>query len=182
MDADIVLATDPDADRLGIYAKNEKTGEYESFTGNMSGMLILEYLLSQKKELGMLPENGAVVTTIVSGKMARAIAKEYNVALIETLTGFKYIGEQIKFFEQNHDHEFLFGYEESYGCLEGTHARDKDAVVAVRLSARQQLTINQKESLLCEQMEKLYQKYGFYKESLFFQTFPGAEGKAKLMV
>ena len=95
MDADIVLATDPDADRLGIYAKNEKTGEYESFTGNMSGMLILEYLLSQRKELGMLPENGAVVTTIVSGKMARAIAKEYNVALIETLTGFKYIGEQI---------------------------------------------------------------------------------------
>ena len=127
VDADIVLATDPDADRLGIYAKNEKTGEYESFTGNMSGMLILEYLLSQRKELGKLPENGAVVTTIVSGKMARAIAKEYNVALIETLTGFKYIGEQIKFFEQN-----------------------------------------------------LYQKYGFYKESLFFQTSQGLEGKAKI--
>ena len=180
VDADIVLATDPDADRLGIYAKNEKTGEYESFTGNMSGILILEYLLSQRKELGMLPENGAVVTTIVSGKMARAIAKEYNVALIETLTGFKYIGEQIKFFEQNHDHEFLFGYEESYGCLEGTHARDKDAVVAVMALCEAAAYYKSKGITLCEQMEKLYQKYGFYKESLFFQTFPGAEGKAKI--
>jgi len=178
--ADLMLATDPDADRLGIYAKNEKTGEYESFTGNMSGMLILEYLLSQRKELGMLPENGAVVTTIVSGKMARAIAKEYNVALIETLTGFKYIGEQIKFFEQNHDHEFLFGYEESYGCLEGTHARDKDAVVAVMALCEAAAYYKSKGITLCEQMEKLYQKYGFYKESLFFQTFPGAEGKAKI--
>ena len=180
VDADIVLATDPDADRLGIYAKNEKTGEYESFTGNMSGMLILEYLLSQRKELGMLPENGAVVTTIVSGKMARVIAKEYNVALIETLTGFKYIGEQIKFFEQNHDYEFLFGYEESYGCLEGTHARDKDAVVAVMALCEAAAYYKSKGITLCEQMEKLYQKYGFYKESLFFQTFPGAEGKAKI--
>ena len=180
VDADIVLATDPDADRLGIYAKNEKTGEYESFTGNMSGMLILEYLLSQRKELGMLPENGAVVTTIVSGKMARAIAKEYNVELIETLTGFKYIGEQIKFFEQNHDHEFLFGYEESYGCLEGTHARDKDAVVAVMALCEAAAYYKSKGITLCEQMQNLYQKYGFYKESLFFQTFPGAEGKAKI--
>ena len=102
VDADIVLATDPDADRLGVYAKNTETGEYQSFTGNMSGMLILEYLLSQRKELGILPENGAVVTTIVSGKMAREIAKAYHVTLIETLTGFKYIGEQIKFFEQDH--------------------------------------------------------------------------------
>ena len=180
VDADIVLATDPDADRLGIYAKNEKTGEYESFTGNMSGMLILEYLLSQRKELGMLPENGAVVTTIVSGKMARAIAKEYNVELIETLTGFKYIGEQIKFFEQNHDHEFLFGYEESYGCLEGTHARDKDAVVAVMALCEAAAYYKSKGITLCEQMQNLYQKYGFYKESLFFQTFQGMEGKAKI--
>ena len=180
VDADIILATDPDADRLGVYAKDTKTGEYVSFTGNMSGILILEYLLSQRKELGMLPENGAVVTTIVSGKMARAIAKEYNVALIETLTGFKYIGEQIKFFEQNHDHEFLFGYEESYGCLEGTHARDKDAVVAVMALCEAAAYYKSKGITLCEQMEKLYQKYGFYKESLFFQTFPGAEGKAKI--
>ena len=119
-DADLILATDPDADRLGIYAKDPADGEYKSFTGNMSGMLILEYLLSQKKELGILPENGAVVTTIVSGKMAKRIAKVYNVKLIETLTGFKYIGEQIKFFEQEHSNEFLFGYEESW--LSGRHS------------------------------------------------------------
>ena len=131
VDADLVLATDPDADRLGIYGKNKETGAYEPFTGNMSGMIVLEYILSQKQALGLLPENGAVVTTIVSGKMSGEIARTYGVERIETLTGFKYIGEQIKFFEKNHDHEFLFGYEESYGCLVGTHARDKDAVVAV---------------------------------------------------
>lgn len=126
VDADIVLATDPDADRLGVYAKDTATGEYESFTGNMSGMLILEYQLARRKALGTLPENGAVVTTIVSGKMAREITQAYQVELIETLTGFKYIGEQIKFFEQNQEHEYVFGYEESYGCLVGTHARDKE--------------------------------------------------------
>ena len=180
VDADIVLATDPDADRLGIYAKDEKTGEYQSFTGNMSGMIILEYLLSQRKELGILPENGAVVTTIVSGKMAREIAKAYNVTLIETLTGFKYIGEQIKFFEQDNSHEFLFGYEESYGCLEGTHARDKDAVVAVMALCEAAAYYKSKGITLCEQMENLYKEYGYYKESLFFQTFKGMEGKAKI--
>lgn len=180
VEADIVLATDPDADRLGIYAKDEKTGEYQSFTGNMSGMIILEYLLSQRKELGMLPENGAVVTTIVSGKMAREIAKAYNVTLIETLTGFKYIGEQIKFFEQDNSHEFLFGYEESYGCLEGTHARDKDAVVAVMALCEAAAYYKSKGITLCEQMENLYKEYGYYKESLFFQTFKGMEGKAKI--
>ena len=131
VDADLILATDPDADRLGIYAKDSKTGEYKSFTGNMSGALILEYELSRRKELKSLPKNGAIVTTIVSGKMAKEIAKAYDVTLIETLTGFKYIGEQIKLFEQKKNYEFLFGYEESYGCLVGTHARDKDAIVAV---------------------------------------------------
>ena len=131
VDADLVLATDPDADRLGVYAKDSKTGEYMAFTGNMSGMIICEYELSQRKEKGMLPEDGAIVTTIVSGNMSQAVAKEYGVDIIETLTGFKYIGEQIKLFEQNHNHTYLFGYEESYGCLVGTHARDKDAVVAV---------------------------------------------------
>ena len=180
VDADIVLATDPDADRLGVYAKNTETGEYQSFTGNMSGMLILEYLLSQRKELGILPENGAVVTTIVSGKMAREIAKAYNVTLIETLTGFKYIGEQIKFFEQDHSHEFLFGYEESYGCLEGTHARDKDAVVAVMALCEAAAYYKSKGLTLCQQMENLYKTYGYYKENLISQTFKGMEGKAKI--
>lgn len=130
-DADLVLATDPDADRLGVYAKDSKTGSYMPFTGNMSGLLIAEYELSVRKELGHLPKDGALVTTIVSSNMAEAIGKAYDVDVIEVLTGFKYIGEQIKFFEQNHEHTFLFGYEESYGCLVGTHARDKDAVVAV---------------------------------------------------
>lgn len=180
VDADIVLATDPDADRLGVYAKNTENGEYQSFTGNMSGMLILEYLLSQRKELGILPENGAVVTTIVSGKMAREIAKAYNVTLIETLTGFKYIGEQIKFFEQDHSHEFLFGYEESYGCLEGTHARDKDAVVAVMALCEAAAYYKSKGLTLCQQMENLYKTYGYYKENLISQTFKGMEGKAKI--
>ena len=180
VDADIVLATDPDADRLGVYAKNTETGEYQSFTGNMSGMLILEYLLSQRKELGILPENGAVVTTIVSGKMAREIAKAYNVTLIETLTGFKYIGEQIKFFEQDHSPEFLFGYEESYGCLEGTHARDKDAVVAVMALCEAAAYYKSKGLTLCQQMENLYKTYGYYKENLISQTFKGMEGKAKI--
>ena len=180
VDADIVLATDPDADRLGVYAKNTETGEYQSFTGNMSGMLILEYLLSQRKELDILPENGAVVTTIVSGKMAREIAKAYHVTLIETLTGFKYIGEQIKFFEQDHSHEFLFGYEESYGCLEGTHARDKDAVVAVMALCEAAAYYKSKGLTLCQQMENLYKTYGYYKEDLISQTFKGMEGKAKI--
>ena len=131
IDADIVLATDPDADRLGVYAKDVKTGEYKEFTGNMSGLLIAEYELSQKKEKGLLPQNGALIKTIVSSNMADQIVKEYNIKLIEVLTGFKYIGEQIKLFEQNHLFEYIFGYEESYGCLIGTHSRDKDAIVAV---------------------------------------------------
>ncbi|MCR2023056.1 phospho-sugar mutase, partial [Blautia pseudococcoides] len=154
VNADIVLATDPDADRLGVYAKNTKTGEYVSFTGNMSGMLILEYILSQRKAMNRLPKNGAVVTTIVSGKMAREITKAYNVDLIETLTGFKYIGEQIKFFEQNHEHEYIFGYEESYGCLVGTHARDKDAVAAVMALCEVAAWCKYQGITLADQMEK----------------------------
>ncbi len=180
VDADIVLATDPDADRLGVYAKDVRTGEYVSFTGNMSGMLILEYILSQKKALGHLPENGAVVTTIVSGKMSREIAKDYQVELIETLTGFKYIGEQIKFFEQDHRHEYLFGYEESYGCLVGTHARDKDAVVAVMALCEVAAWCRRQGITLCGQMENLYQKYGYYKEGLSTITLKGQEGVRKI--
>lgn len=180
VDADIVLATDPDADRLGVYAKDTKTGEYVSFTGNMSGMLILEYQLAQRKALGKLPGNGAVVTTIVSGKMAGEITKDYQVELIETLTGFKYIGEQIKFFEQNHKYEYLFGYEESYGCLVGTHARDKDAVAAVMALCEAAAWCKHQGITLCGQMEKLYQKYGYYKEGLSTITLKGQEGIRKI--
>lgn len=180
VDADIVLATDPDADRLGVYAKDTKTGEYMSFTGNMSGMLILEYILSQKKALGTLPENGAVVTTIVSGKMSREITRDYGMTLIETLTGFKYIGEQIKFFEQNHDHTYVFGYEESYGCLVGTHARDKDAVVAVMALCEVAAYCRHQGITLCGQMENLFKKYGYYKEGLCTVTLKGQEGAKKI--
>lgn len=176
VDADIVLATDPDADRLGIYVKDEKSGEYQPFTGNMVGMIILEYLLSQKKAKMILPKNGAVVTTIVSGKMAREITKAYGVELIETLTGFKYIGEQIKLFEQNQNHQFLFGYEESYGCLVGTHARDKDAVVAVMALCEAAAYYKEQNLTLIEQMDNLYQTYGYYQENLKTITLNGISG------
>ena len=180
VDADIVLATDPDADRLGVYAKDTKTGEYMSFTGNMSGMLILEYILSQRKALGTLPENGAVVTTIVSGKMSKEIVKDYGLTLIETLTGFKYIGEQIKFFEQSGSHEYVFGYEESYGCLVGTHARDKDAVVAVMALCEVAAYCRHQGITLCGQMETLFKKYGYYREGLCTVTLKGQEGAKKI--
>lgn len=180
VDADIVLATDPDADRLGVHAKDTKTGEYMSFTGNMSGMLILEYILSQRKALGTLPENGAVVTTIVSGKMAKEITEEYGMMLIETLTGFKYIGEQIKFFKQSGSLDYVFGYEESYGCLVGTHARDKDAVVAVMALCEVAAYCRHQGITLCDQMEALFKKYGYYKEGLCTVTLKGQEGAKKI--
>ena len=180
VDADLVLATDPDADRLGVYARDSHTGEYRSFTGNMSGMLILEYILSQRKALGTLPENGAVVTTIVSGKMAREITKAYHVDLIETLTGFKYIGEQIKFFEQTREHEYVFGYEESYGCLVGTHARDKDAVVAVMALCEVAAFCKHRGITLCDKMKELFDTYGYYKEGLCTVTLKGQDGAKKI--
>lgn len=180
VDADIVLATDPDADRLGVYAKDTKTGEYVSFTGNMSGMLILEYQLSQRKELGLLPKNGAVVTTIVSGKMAREAAKAYQVELIETLTGFKYIGEQIKFFEQDQEKEYIFGYEESYGCLVGTHARDKDAVAAVMALCEAAAYYKSQGMTLCDKMQELFEVYGYYKEDLCTVTLKGQDGAKQI--
>ncbi|EET60737.1 phosphoglucomutase/phosphomannomutase, alpha/beta/alpha domain II [Marvinbryantia formatexigens DSM 14469] len=181
VDADLVLATDPDADRLGVYAKDSRTGGYMAFTGNMSGMLICEYELSQRKEKGLLPDNGAIVTTIVSGNMARAAAEEYGVALIETLTGFKYIGEQIKLFEQKQkDNTFLFGFEESYGCLVGTHARDKDAVVAVMALCEAAAYYKSRGLTLWDQMQALFEKYGYYKEGLYTLTLKGAEGAQKI--
>lgn len=179
-DADIVLATDPDADRLGVYAKDVKTGEYMSFTGNMSGLLIAEYELSVRKELGRLPKNGALVKTIVSSDMADEISKEYDVEVIEVLTGFKYIGEQIKFFEQSGSHEYLFGYEESYGCLVGTHARDKDAVVAVMALCEAAAYYKEKGLTLWDQMLNIYEKYGYYKEDLVSITMKGIDGAERI--
>ena len=179
-DADVVLATDPDADRLGVYAKDSKTGEYMSFTGNMSGMLIAEYLLSQKKEKGLIPDNGALIKTIVSTNMADKVAAEYNIKLIEVLTGFKFIGEQIKLFEQNHTYEYMFGFEESYGCLVGTHARDKDAIVAVMCLCEAAAYYKKQGLTLWDQMLNIYEKYGYFREGLESITLKGVEGVAKI--
>ena len=180
VDADLILATDPDADRLGVYAKDSATGEYIFFTGNMSALFIAEYELSQKKEKGILPENGAMVTTIVSSNLTDAIAKEYNIKLFEVLTGFKYIGEKIKQFEQNNSYEYVFGFEESYGCLVGTHARDKDAIVAVMKTCEAAAFYKSKGLSVVEQMENIYKKYGYYKEGQTALTFKGIEGAEKI--
>lgn len=178
--ADIVLATDPDADRLGVYALDTKTGEYKSFTGNMSGMLIGEYILSEKKKLGTLPENGALIKTIVTTNMADVIAKAFDVKLIEVLTGFKYIGEQIKLFEENNTYEYIFGLEESYGCLAGTYARDKDACVAVMLLCEVAAWCKKNNMTLVDNMNRIYEKYGYFKEGLHSITLKGIDGVEKI--
>lgn len=174
--ADIILATDPDADRLGVYALDTKSGEYVSFTGNMSGMLIADYLLSEKKATGTMPENPALVKTIVTTNMADVMAKEYGVRLVEVLTGFKYIGEQIKLFEQSGSNNYVFGLEESYGCLAGTHARDKDAVVAVMCLCEVAAFCKKQGITLWDQMINLYEKYGYFKEGLHTITMKGITG------
>ena len=175
-DADIVLATDPDADRLGVYAKDAKTGEYRSFTGNMSGILIAEYILREKKKLGIMPERPALIETIVSTDMAKPLAREYNTDIIEVLTGFKYIGEQIKKFEETGENSYVFGFEESYGCLPGTYARDKDACAAVMMLCEAAAFYKAEGKTLCDAMEDLYRKYGYYKEGLTSIEWKGAEG------
>ncbi|HJD30654.1 MAG TPA: phospho-sugar mutase [Candidatus Eisenbergiella stercorigallinarum] len=178
--ADIVMATDPDADRLGIYALDTKTGEYVPFTGNMSGMLIAEYILRERTATGTMPENPAMVKTIVTTNMADPIAADYNVKLIEVLTGFKYIGEQIKLFEQTGCNNYVFGLEESYGCLAGTHARDKDAVVAVMCLCEVAAWCKKHGKTLWDQMVELYEKYGYYKESLYTITLKGIDGSRQI--
>ena len=179
VDADLVLATDPDTDRLGIQVKNDN-GEYELFTGNMTAMLVAEYILSQMKEKNTLPKNGTLITTIVSTNLAYDIAKEYGVELIEVLTGFKYIGEQMRLFEENQDKKYIFGFEESYGCLYGDHARDKDAVVAVMMLCEAAAYYRSKGISLWEQMQKIYKKYGYYKETQTSITLKGADGAKKI--
>ncbi len=174
--ADIVMATDPDADRLGIYALDKKSGEYIPFTGNMSGMLIAEYILRERLATKTMPANPALVTTIVTTNMAKAITKAYGVTEIETLTGFKYIGEQIKLFEQNHSHNYVFGLEESYGCLAGTHARDKDAVVAVMCLSEVASYCKKQGITLWDMMIECYEKYGYFKETQYAITKKGKEG------
>ena len=178
--AEIVLATDPDADRLGIYAKNNKTGNYMPFTGNMSAMLIAEYMFSQKKEKGILPVNGALITTIVSTNLAKAIARNYNLKLFEVLTGFKFIGEKIKQFEETKQYSYEFGFEESYGCLVGIHSRDKDAIVAIMMLCEAAAFYKSQGISLWEQMINIYEKYGYYMEDAKSIILEGAEGSLKI--
>lgn len=179
-DADVVLATDPDADRLGIYAKDTKSGEYVSFTGNMSGMLIAEYIMREREKNGTLPSNAALVKTIVTTNLADALTKKFNVKLIEVLTGFKFIGEQIKLFEQNNTYEYIFGLEESYGCLGGTHARDKDAVYAVMALCEVAAFCKHEGITVWDQMLKIYEQYGYYKEGMHTITLKGIEGAKQI--
>lgn len=180
VDADIVLATDPDADRLGVYCKDTKSGNYVSFTGNMSGMLIAEYILKERTATGTMPENPALVETIVTTDMAKVIAQAYGVHLIEVLTGFKYIGEQIRLFEENHTYNYIFGLEESYGCLAGTYARDKDACVAVMMLCEVASWYKKQGKTLWDAMLAMYEKYGYFKEGLETITLKGMDGAQQI--
>ncbi|MDF2540289.1 MAG: pgcA [Herbinix sp.] len=178
--ADIIMATDPDADRLGIMVRNE-VGEFVLFNGNMTGALIAEYEFSQKAQKGILPKNAALIKTIVTGNISDQIAAHYGAKLIEVLTGFKYIGEQIKLFEDNNNsYEYIFGYEESYGCLVGTHSRDKDAVVAVMALCEAAAYYKSQGITLYEQMNRIFEKYGYFKEDLVSVTLKGIEGMEKI--
>lgn len=180
VDGDIVLATDPDADRLGVYAKDTKTGRYIRFTGNMSGMLIAEYILRERRKLDLMPVNPALVETIVTTDMAKVLAADYEVDLFEVLTGFKYIGEKIREFERDHSYNFLFGLEESYGCLAGTYARDKDACVAAMMLCEVAAYYKKQGKTLWEAMMDMYEKYGYYQEGLAFLTLKGIDGGKKI--
>lgn len=180
VDADVVLATDPDADRLGIFSKDEKTGEYMPYTGNMSALLIAEYRISQMKEKNILPSNGMFITTVVSSDLAKAIAEHYNLETIEVLTGFKNIGAVMKKADENKDKTYVFGFEESYGCLIGDYARDKDGIAAVMSLCEAAAYYKSKGITLWEQMNNIYKKYGYYKEAQVSIVLEGAEGAEKI--
>lgn len=180
-DADLVLATDPDADRLGVYVKDSKSGDYIPLTGNMSGSLLCEYVLSQRKAInGSLPEDGAVVKSIVTTNLVDAIADAYNVKLIEVLTGFKWIGKEILGFETSGKGTYLFGLEESYGCLIGTYARDKDAVSATVALCEAAAYYATQGKTLWDIMLEMYEKYGYYLDRITAMDFPGLEGMDKM--
>ncbi len=180
VDADVVLATDPDADRLGIFAKDTKTGEYMSYTGNMSALLIAEYRISQMKEKGILPSNGMFITTIVSSELAKAIAKEYNLECIEVLTGFKNIGAVMRKADETGDKKYVFGFEESYGCLIGDYARDKDGIAAVMALCEAACYYKENNLTLWDQMINIYEKYGYYKEAQVSIVREGSEGAEEI--
>jgi phosphoglucomutase len=180
-DADLVLATDPDADRLGVYVKDTKSGEYITLTGNMSGCLLADYEIGQMKAInGSLPEDGALIKTIVTSNLADEIAKAYNIKLIEVLTGFKYIGQQILGFETTGKGHYLFGFEESYGCLIGTHARDKDAIVATMALCEAAAYYKSQGKTLWDAMVDMYDKYGYCIDAIQSVGFKGIEGLEKI--
>ena len=179
VNGDIILATDPDADRLGVQVR-DKNGEFVLFNGNMTGALIAEYIFSQKARKGLLPKNSALIKTIVTGNLSKRIAEEYNATLIEVLTGFKYIGEQIKLFEETGSNEFMFGYEESYGYLIGTHSRDKDAIASAMILCEAAAYYKSQGISLYEQMDNIYKKYGYFKEKTVSVTLKGIEGMEKI--
>ena len=180
VDADVVLATDPDADRLGIFAKDTKTGKYMEYTGNMSALLIAEYRISQMKEKGILPTDGMLITTVVSSELAKAIAKNYNLECIEVLTGFKNIGAVMKKAEENKDKTYVFGFEESYGCLIGDYARDKDGISAVMALCEAACYYKSYGKTLWDAMEDIYKKYGYYKETQVSIVLEGSSGATKI--
>ena len=180
IDADLVLATDPDADRLGVRVKDANSGEYHELTGNMSGCLLADYEIGQMQALKGLPADGALIKTIVTSNMAKAIAKAYDVELIEVLTGFKFIGQKILGFEQSGKGTYLFGFEESYGCLIGTYARDKDAVVATMALCEAAAYYKTKGKTLWDAMMDLYEKYGYYKDDVQAITLKGIDGLAEI--
>ena len=179
-DADLVLATDPDADRLGVYVKDDKSGEYIPLTGNMSGSLLCEYVLSQKKERGEIPADGQVVKSIVTTNLVDAVAKAYGCELIEVLTGFKYIGQQILKEEATGYGTYMFGLEESYGCLIGTYARDKDAISATVALCEAAAYYKTKGMTLWDAMIAMYEKYGYYKDAVKSIGLKGIEGQEKI--
>ncbi len=179
VDADLVLATDPDADRLGVRVK-DKNGEYHVLTGNMSGSLLAEYEISQRKALTGLPEDGKLIKTIVTTNLVNGVADYYGVDLIECLTGFKYIGQQILKFETEGKGTYLFGFEESYGCLIGTHARDKDAIVAVMALCEAAAFYKTQDKTLWDAMLEMYERYGYYKDDIQSVSLKGIEGLAKI--
>ena len=180
VDADVVLATDPDADRLGIFAKDSRTGEYMEYTGNMSALLIAEYRISQMQEKGILPDNGMFITTVVSSDLAKAIAQYYHLECIEVLTGFKNIGAVMKKAEENHDKTYVFGFEESYGCLIGDYARDKDGIAAVMALCEAACYYQSKGKTLWDAMQDIYEKYGYYKEAQVSIVREGPQGAQEI--
>ena len=177
--ADLVFGTDPDSDRIGVVVKTAD-GRYEGLNGNQTGCLLLEYILRKQKENGTLPQNGAVVKSIVTSDLVRRIADDYGVHTLDVLTGFKFIGEKIKEVEQSGEHSFVFGLEESFGYLKGTYARDKDAVVAAMLICEAAADLKQRGMTICDGLAQLYKKYGFAAQRLETLTLNGIDGSAKI--